>query len=232
MSMRRVSVLVVAMVASLSLTGCLSPYLKQASDAPAAKPSAALVTGLNVRFDSSGEKSLVDAAVDAAQNARLEEFGKDATELLEKALAEHGYTPAYDGARTSKLDLIQLASSAGTAALTGTWRHPKTSHWSPDGVNSLFVKPGDVIGKITVNGQNEYFVFAEVIIRDTGMFMKSPFVVVRASIYDQTSRKVLDLQGLGEGDSRFMFADRSPINLRLALQRGFESLKAVPVQPL
>jgi hypothetical protein len=228
MSTCRVSLLFVSMTAALSLTGCLSPYLKRASDVPASKPSTALVVGFNIRFDSSGEQSLVDVA----QNAGLDEFGENATGLLEAALAEYGYTPAYDGPRTAKLDAIQLESNATTAALTGTWRHPRTSHWSPGSVNSLFVKPGDVLRKLEVDGQNEYFLFAEICIRDKGMFMKEPYLVVRVSIYDQASRKVLDLQGIGEGDSRFMSTDRSPTNLQLSLQRGFESLKAVSVEPL
>jgi hypothetical protein len=229
MSMRRLSLLVVSLTAIFGLTGCLSPYLKQASNAPEQKPSAALVTGFNIRFESQGNEA---SLIDLAQNAGLDEFGKKATGLFETALAEYGYTPAYDGTRTSKLDLIQIASNAGSAALTGTWRHPKASHWAPDAVDNLFTKPGDVLGKIVVSGQKEYFAFAEVVIYNKGMFIKEPYVIVRASIYDQESRKVLDLRGIGEGDSSFMITNRSPENLQLALQRGFESLKAVKVETL
>jgi hypothetical protein len=228
MSMRRLSLLVISLTAAFGLTGCLSPYLKQASNAPEQKPASALVTGFNIRVNTGEEASLIDVA----QNAGLDEFGKKATGLFETAIAEYGYTPAYDANRTSKLDFIQIASNAGSAALTGTWRHPKASHWAPDAVDSLFTKPGDVLGKIVVSGQKEYFAFAEVVIYNKGMFIKEPYVVVRASIYDQDSRKVLDLRGIGEGDSSFMITNRSPENLQLALQRGFESLKAVKVESL
>ena len=228
MSMRRLSLLVISLTAAFGLTGCLSPFLKQASNAPEQKPATALVSGFNIRVSSSEDASLIDVA----QNAGLAEFGQKATGLFETAIAEYGYTPAYDANRTSKLDLIQLASNAGSAALTGTWRHPKASHWAPDAVDSVFTKPGDVLGKIAVSGQKEYFAFAEVVIYNKGMFMKEPYVVVRASVYDQDARKVLDLRGIGEGDSRFMITDRSPANLQLALQRGFESLKAVKVEAL
>lgn len=115
--LRLAPVLLVALVAS---TGCLSPFLKRASDAPEPKPSDALVAGLVVRFDSgSEEKSMLGAAIDAAQNAQLETFGKRATEMLASKLAEHGYTAVYDGPRSSKLDAIRCstckASARGTA---------------------------------------------------------------------------------------------------------------------
>ena len=95
--LRFVSVVTLALVVS---TGCLSPWLKRAADAPDPKPSNALVAGLVVRFDAgSQERSLVGAALDAAQNSQLETFGKRATEMLAQKLAEHGYTTTYDGAR-------------------------------------------------------------------------------------------------------------------------------------
>lgn len=220
------------LVAALSATGCLSPYLKRAADAPEPKPSPALVSGFVVHFDSNGEeKSLVGAAIDAAQNAGLDEFGKKATELLTAALEERGYTAAWDGPRSAKLDLIQISSNAGSAALTGQWRHPESSHWIPQAVDSLFTKPIDVISKIKGDGK-EYFAFADILIRDSGMILKEPWVVVRAVVYDQDAKKVLDLQGIGTGNSQVFVADRSPKNLEVALIKGFESLKAVKEEAL
>lgn len=233
-STRNTAQAVIAVVALVGLTGCLSPWIKRAENAPDPKPSPVLVAGFNVRFDNSGqEKSLLDAAVDAAQNAQLAEFGTKATDMLAGVLAEHGYSATYDGPRSSRLDAIQLKSDSTTAALTGLWRHPDASHMGPDHVDSLFVKPSDVLAKIkSADGAKEYFAFVEVVIRDKGLFMKEPYVVVRTSIYDQDAKKLLDLQGIGEGESGFMFADRSPKNLELALQRGFESLKTAQPQAL
>lgn len=219
-------------VTALALTGCAKPYLKQAANTPDPKPSNVVVAGFNVRVESNNDGSLLDAAADMAQNSMLADFGKEATPLLASALAERGYTATYDNARATKLDVIQLQSNSGVAALTGTWRHPDSSHWTPDAVDSLFVHPNDVISKIKVDGQKEYFAFTEVLIRDNGMFMKEPYVVVRTAIYDENARLVLDLRGLGYGESRFMIADRSPKNLEVALQRGFESLKTVPAEQL
>jgi hypothetical protein len=218
--------------AALGASGCLSPYLKRAADVPEPKPSPALVSGFVVHFDSSEEKSLVGAAIDAAQNAGLDEFGKKATDLLAAALAERGYTAAWDGPRTAKLDVIQIASNSGSAALTGQWRHPESSHWVPQAVDSLFVKPADVIAKIRGEEEKEYFAFADILIRDNGIILKEPWVVVRAVVYDQDARKVLDLQGVGSGESQVFLADRSPKNLEVALTRGFESLKAVQEEAL
>lgn len=231
--LRRLSPSLMVLSVALVFTGCIKPHLRHNASQPDPKPSNALVSGMTVRFDDgSQDKSLLDAAVDAAQNSKLEEFGKQATELLGAKLAEHGYNVTFDGPRSSKLDAIQLASSSTTAALTGLWRHPESSHWSPAQVEGLLTNPADVVGKIKVDGQKEYFAFAEVVIRDTGMFMKEPFVVVRTSVFDAAGVKVLDLQGIGSGESSFMFADRSPKNLEVALQRGFESLKTVQVEPL
>lgn len=232
MSLRRAVSPIALVCLSLALTGCMSPWLKRAPNTPDPKPAQVLLAGFSVRFADSGEKSLLDAAVDAAQNAKLAEFGQQATALLTASLAEHGYTVAFDGPRSSRLDAIQLSSSSSTAALTGLWRHPDSSHQSPDTVDGLLVKPADVLSKIKVDGQKEFFAFAEVVIRDNGMFMKEPYVVVRTSVFDQDGKEVLDLQGLGAGESSFMFADRSPQNLKIALQRGFESLKTVEVQSL
>ncbi|MFL5322223.1 MAG: hypothetical protein ACJ790_21375 [Myxococcaceae bacterium] len=229
--LRSASLFVVA-IAALTLTGCLSPYMKHAANTPDPKPSNALVAGFNIRFDSQGQKSLLDAAADVAQNSMLADFGKQATPMLATVLSDNGFTAAYDGPRAGKLDAIQLQSNSSVAALTGTWRHPDSSHWTPDTVDALFTKPADVIGKIKVDGQKEYFAFTEVVIRDKGMFFKEPYVVVRTTIYDQDAKKVLDLQGIGEGESRFFVADRSPKNLETALQRGFESIKTVPATEL
>lgn len=228
----RAAVLSVAVLA-LAVSGCAKPWLKQDTKAPEPKPSNALVTGFSVRFDSgSQDKSLLEAAADAAQNAQLADFGKKATDLFVAALAERGYTATFDQNRTRPLDAIQLASNSGAAALTGMWRHPDASHWTPDTVDNWMQKPGDVITKVKAADGKEYYAFAEIVIRDQGMFFKEPFMVVRASVYDQDAKKVLDLQGIGEGESHFFMADRSPANLETALKRGFESLKTVQAEQL
>jgi len=233
MNARRFLPLMTVAVAALFATGCMKPYLKVAPNTPDPRPSEALVSGFSVHHDDTHqEKSLLDAAVDAAQNAQLTDFGELATEMLKAALAERGYTATFDGPRTHRLDIIQIASNKTTAVLTGSWRHPDTSHWRPDALEGMFMKPMDVIGKIRVDGQKEFFVFADVSIRDYGLIMKEPYVVVRTSVWDQDGKKVLDLRGIGSGDSSFMWADRSPQNLQLALKRGFESLEAVEEQPL
>src|SRR5436305_1067026 len=99
-SLRRAIPLFSAIVA-LALSACAAPYLKTAANQPDPKPSPALVAGLNVRFDNAGQdKGLIGAAVDAAQNSQLDEFGKKATDMLAAALADRGYTPAYDAPRS------------------------------------------------------------------------------------------------------------------------------------
>lgn len=219
-------------VIALSVSGCAKPFIKRAANTPDPKPSPVMVAGMNVRFDSDGNKGLVGAIVDASQNAQLEEFGKKATELSAAVLAQHGFTVAYDKTRSEKLDVIQIASNSTSAALTGSWRHPETSHMGPDNVENFLTKPVDIVSKITVAGQKEYFSFTALTIRDGGMFMKEPQVIVRTSVFDQDGKKVLDLQGIGYGESAFMFADRSPKNLTAALERGFESVKAVQEEAL
>lgn len=195
------------------MSSCLSPYLKRAADVPAEEPPPALVAGFLLHFNSNGqEKSLLDLAVDAAQNSALDDFGLKATPMLASALAERGYTGVFDKERSKKLDAIQLGSDSGTAALTGQWRHPESSYWTPSTVDSLFVKPADVISKIKGEAAPEYFAFADVSIQDGGLFLKEPHVVVRAVVYDQDARKVLDLQGIGMGASSLFFCDRSPKN--------------------
>ncbi|MGA9525793.1 MAG: hypothetical protein WBV82_30320 [Myxococcaceae bacterium] len=229
----RVFPLAALFAASVLATGCMSPYLKRAPNTPDPKPSHALVTGFVVRFESFGqEKSGLEIAIDTAQNAQLDRFGQQATKLLTEVLISHGYTASFDGQRTFKLDAVRLASSSATAAITGQWRHPDASHWGPDEVDSLFVKPMHVIGKLRTDGRKEYFAFIDVAIHDSGFFMKEPQVIVRLSVFDNGGVEVLDLRGLGYGESQFMFANRSPQNLMLALERGFESLKTVEVQPL
>lgn len=230
----RASLVIVTLAIAATASGCLSPYLRRAPDVPPEKPSPALVSGLVVRFDAGAQqKSLVSMAIDSAQNAGLAEFGDKATSLLASALAERGYEVTYDRARTKELDTMQLSSNSATAALTGQWRHPEASYWTPDMVDSLFVKPADIVGKLNGDAAPTYFAFADVTIRDTGwFFIKEPTVVVRAVVYDRDARKVLDLQGIGQGDSTAFVADRSPQNLERALSRGFESLKTVQEEAL
>ena len=109
----RTRLLPLAALVAVFATGCMSPYLKRAPNTPEPSPSPALVTGFQVRVDSGNqEKSLLDAAVDAAQNSQLEEFGKQATKLLGEVLGTHGFTVAYDQQRTFKLDAMQLAEEA------------------------------------------------------------------------------------------------------------------------
>lgn len=222
----------VALLIAVAASGCISPYLKRDSKMPEPKPAPALVAGMSVQFESAAEKSAIDAAVDMAQNAGLEEFGKVAAELSAASLAQHGYNATYDGPRSSKLDLIQLSSNSTAAALTGHWRHPESSHQGPDTVEGILVNTSEIMGKLKVEGQSEFFAFTKVSIRDNGIFMKEPYVVVRTKVFDAAGKKVLELQGVGAGDSSFMFADRSPANLKVALERGFESLKTVQEQPL
>lgn len=222
--------LVVVVAAS---TGCFSPYLRKAPNEPSPVPSPALVSGLVVRFDDGGgQKSLLSAVVDAAQNSELEAFGKKATAMMEQSLVPHGYTLSWDQARTRPLDAFQVKSDSTTAALTGQWRHPDASYWTPQMVDSLFVKPKDIVGKVRVDGQKEYFAFASVDIFDGGNIFKEPYVTVRIAIYDQDSKKVLDLAGRGAGESNFLFSNRGASNLEVALTRAFDQLKSVPIENL
>jgi hypothetical protein len=211
--------------------GCFSPYLKHAANTPDPKPANVLVAGFVVHFESAGEKSALGAIVDAAQNAGLDDFGKKATPMLAETLAAHGYTATYDAQRAKKLDAVEIASNSGTAALTGQWRHPDASYWTPLMVDSLFVKPADIVGKIKTD-QKEFFAFTDVSIADGGMFFKEPIVIVRTAIYDQDAKKVLDLGGIGEGDSSFFVANRSPANLEAALKKAFGSVSTAAEQTL
>jgi hypothetical protein len=214
-----------ALVSLVAITGCLSPFLKSAADTPQPKPSKALLAGMLVR--NPGDASLLRMA----QNAGLEEFGKRATDQLQSTMAAHGYELTFDGPRTSALDAIQMHQDATTAALTGQWRHPQASYWTPQTVDSLFVKPKDMIAKLSPQDK-EYFVFADVNVVDDGIILKDPRIVVRAVVYDATGKAVLDLQGLGEGESAFLFANHSPDNLNKALANAFDSVKALQEQPL
>ncbi len=233
MTTTRAVVVTALATAVLVLGGCFSPWLKRASGTPPQKPSPVLVAGFVVHFDDNGEKkSLLEAATDVAQNAGLDELGKKATGLLADALASRGYTASYDGARARKLDAVEISSNAGTAALTGQWRHPDASYWTPQQVDSLFVKPADIVGKLRVEGQKEYFAFADISIADAGILFKDPVVIVRTAVYDQDANKVLDLGGLGEGKSGLFISDRSPQNLEAALQRAFDSVTAAAEQPI
>ena len=223
-----------ALVLALATTGCFSPYFKRASASPEPKPSPALVAGFVVHFNDNTDKSVLSAAVDLAQNAGLDEFGRKASEMFAQAIEKHGYTAAWDGPRSARLDAVQISSNASTAALTGQWRHPDSSYWVPQTVDSLFMKPADLIAKVTLPDATakEYYAFADVAIADGGMFLKEPVVIVRAVIYDAASTKVVELGGIGSGTSSFMFADRSPNNLQAALQNAFDSLQTVAEQPL
>jgi hypothetical protein len=230
-ALRRTLPLVV--VLALGASGCFTPYLKRAADAPDPKPSEALVGGFMVRFQDSGQnRDLLAAAVNAAQNAGLAEFGQKATTLHAEALAQWGYTVKYDGARATKLDLLQIESGAATSALTGTWRHPEASSWGPQMVESLFVKPVDIVGKLKDDAQKEYFVFTEITIQERGFVLKEPAVFVRTAIFDAGGRKVLDLAAVGAGNSSFLLADRSPPNLERALDAAFKGLAAVKEETL
>ena len=227
--MLRSSLVVVALVA---MTGCLSPFIKTAADQPAPKPSKALLAGMLVHVVDSGEKKgLAGGLIDAAQNAGLDEFGKRATEQLKTVMASRGYEIETDASRSHGLDAIEIRSDSTTSALTGAWRNPDASYWTPQTIDSLFVKPKDVLAKLNPQPK-EYFTFTDVSIIDEGMFMKEPHVVIRAVVYDADAKKVLDLQGLGEGESTFFISNRSPDNLEKALTRAFDSLKAVKEEPL
>lgn len=227
--------LALALTAVIASTGCFSPYLKRSSTNPEPKPSNALVAGFVVHFDdNNSEKSVLEAAVDVAQNAGLDEFGKNASGMLAKALEKHGYTATWDGPRSARLDAVQIKSDSTTAALTGQWRHPDSSYWVPQTVDSLFVKPADLIAKLTLPNATgkEYYAFADVAIANSGLILKEPTVIVRAVVYDASSQKVLELGGIGQGSSSPFLADRSPTNLQKALENAFASLETVGEQPL
>jgi hypothetical protein len=127
---------------------------------------------------------------------------------------------------------VQLAANSATAALTGGWRHPDASSWTPALMHSMFVQPPQMIGKIRGDAKDERFAFVSVDIQDTGMTMKEAQVVVRISVYGSDGQELLDLQGIGSGDSALFVANRSPGGLGVALERAFASVKAVTVQPL
>lgn len=218
---------------SLGATGCFSPYLKRDPAAPEPNPSEAMVGGFVVRFQDSGkEKSAVEAVVSAAQNAGLAEFGQKAALLHAQALSRFGYTAKFDGARAKRLDLIQFDSNAITAALTGSWRHPDSSSWGPLMVDTLFVKPVDVVAKLKDDNQKEYFAFTEIVIVETGLFLKEPTVMLRTAIFDVSGRKVLDLGAMGAGAANLLFCDRSPKNLEAALDAAFKGLTIVKEEKL
>lgn len=226
----RNTALVAFVVAS---TGCFTPYLRKAPNQPEPSPAPVLASGYVVRFNDGGaQKSLLSAALDVAQNSELEAFGKQATTLIEETLKTHGYNLVFDQARTRSLDAFQVKSDSTTAALTGQWRHPDASYWTPQMVDSLFVKPRDIVSKVAVEGQQEYFAFASVDIYDSGNFFKEPHVTVRIAIYNQDSRKVLDLGGTGEGESNLFVSNRGAQNLERALVQAFAQLKTVTLETL
>jgi hypothetical protein len=226
-------------------TGCATTWLKKSPGSPEPKPSDALLTAMVVQLgrpSSSSSKSVSQAvvglAISAAQNAELAEFGTKATERLTAVLLEQGYALKTDGARTRPLDAVQAANSAVTSAVTGRWSHPDGSMWIPSYIDSLFVKPRDILAKVVQEGKKEYFSTTEIFIYDSGviwlcgLIWQFPVVQFHTVIYDEQSRKVLDMQGYGSGDGSLFIADHSKANLDKALTASFDSIRAVKEEPL
>lgn len=224
-----------ALVAALvvTATGCFSPYIKKTPNQPDPNPSSALGAGYVVRFnDGGGQKSLLDAAVDAAQNAGLEEFGKAAQPKVEATLKDHGYTLTFNRERAKTLEAISLRSDATTAAFTGQWVHPDSTYWTPQYVDNLFTKPADFTTKLKVEGQHEYFAFVSIDIFDSGLLFKEPYIIIRTLIADENGKIVAELGGHGKGESSPFVTNRSPQNLERALDAALAEMKSVAVTAL
>lgn len=219
----------------VAATGCFWPYVRKAENEPQPAPSPTLALGLVVEFNNGAFVGIVNVIVDALQNSELDRFGRGATTLIGTTLAAHGYLLAFDRERSRALNKYGSygnRSDSTTVALTGKWAHPETSSWTPQSVDSLLVRPADIVRRIAVAGRVEYFAFASVSISDGGNIFKEPWVTVRISVYNQRAKKVLDLAGRGVGQSSFYFSNRSPPNLELALTRAFEQLETIAVEEL
>ncbi|MDP2340628.1 MAG: hypothetical protein Q8O67_06710 [Deltaproteobacteria bacterium] len=217
-------VVVVALIA-VAAGGCLKPWLKRLGTAPEARPTPALITGMVARFD--GPASLVDLA----QKSGLDEFGRASVDPLRKAMELEGYTLTFDKARATALDGVPFQSEGTVLDFNGQWRHPDASSWAPDMVESPLVAPRELISMLKTE-DGEHFAFVGLDINDVGNIFREPIVIARVTVYDAAGVKVLDLRGIGTGNTSFLFADRSPANLRIAFDEAVASLATVTEEPL
>jgi hypothetical protein len=217
----------VVLAVALLCAGCSSPFMKQAANTPNPRPSKVLVAGfalvLNIEPD---ENKLIAYA----QNSRLGEVGMKATELVTQLLVEQGYTPVYDPECATKLAM--MPTTGVISPLSGQWHHPATSALDPAAVDSLFVKPRQILRKLRVPNEKGYFAFVGIDIQDTGFIVREPTVVTRVTIWDQDSHKVLDVQGIGSGRSMPFASDRTVGNLTRAVTASVASVQGQAPEPL
>jgi hypothetical protein len=217
----------VVVAAALTASGCLKPWLKRLGTTPEVRPTAALMGGMVARFD--GPISLVDLAVKSS----LDEFGRGSVDPLQKALALEGYALVFDKERAAALDDVHFESTDTVLDVSGHWRHPEASSWAPDMVESPLVAPRDLVSKLRKEDlPQEHFAFVGLDVNDVGNIFREPIVIARVTVYDAAGVKVLDLRGIGTGRSSFLFADRSPKNLRIAFDEAVASLATVTEEPL
>ena len=223
---RAVAGLALALVFTTTM-GCLTPFVARKGSLPETRPAPALTSGFVVA-NANSERSVLDAV----QDGGLSEFGTGAVEPISAALAAKGYAIAFDKGRAKVLNAANITSDSTTTALTGAFHHPEASYWTPDLLGGPFVSAKDLIVKIRTDNADEFFAFVGVNIRQSGIIFKEPQVEVRVSVYDANGVKVLDLRGLGVGDSSPFIANRSPSNLKLGLSRAVASFQSLTEEAL
>ncbi len=205
--------------------GCLRPWLRRLGNTPPAPPVPALIGGMVARFD--GPWSLADLA----ESGGLDEFGRSTVDPLTRALAFQGYTLSFDKERAALLDDVAFDGDEPppTAA---QWRHPEGSAWTPDRVESTPTLPRSLVNRLREHYDKEHYAFVGLDINDVGSLFREPIVIARITVYDDDATKVLDLRGIGTGKTSFLFANRSPENLRVAFDEAVASLATVSAEPL
>lgn len=228
---------------TVGLSACASTYIKQVPGVPEARPAEALVAGFVVRTEHDGQNaSLVDVAVDVAQNTQMNAFGAYAAEKLPVVLGKLGFKPVFNGAVTRDLELMKVPD--GLAQLSGYWQHPETSALPATAytgprfmVESLGNGPHIVKSLEEKGAQYPFVAFVEAIVTENTAcgagalkLWTAPQVRYVVSILDKTGAVVVVAQAVGNGDGSVMFTNRSPTNLKKGLDAGIRTLDKAKVQ--
>lgn len=233
----RFSALPLLLAATLS-TGCATTYIKQTANVPESGSAPTLLASYTVKKQQQGEGSVLDAAVDAAQNAQLEEFGNQAFKTVAERLAKRGFVLELEAPRARAIDVIQIDGGAALAAMTGFWKHPETSGVQTIELTNLIAGGANrkhFAGKLYEDGKQKYFAFVGVNVLDQESFFglwKSPEIRVHSVVISAEGQLVMESQGIGVGNGSLFFADRSPKNLLVAMEGAVAALEKAKVEEL
>ena len=219
----------------LLLFACAKPFLKVKTDSLVVPAPTLMATASINTVDETQGSSLFDMI----QSKDFDDVGYHLTTESIKMLDKQGFQVYLDKEQAEKLSVVKgetadLGKSI-TTVLGGVWYSKETSTMLMDN-NTILLPPfrTSIVSKLNTEKENEHFVFVSAQLSETEhfLFLRNVHLLIDYVILNESGTVVFRARGIGDGESSFLFANKSKNSLKLAIDNAIKSIEAEPKREL